>query len=619
MRKSLIISLALGMIFLSGCVQEPPEKEVIVGDQIIQKARGDRSAIASSDVERLSSAVRSFVKDPDLNLDFLDSRWNPYLDEPRGRTEGQVVNLVDYNGWLYMVALDTKKVIQIGPGPESDPDSFVDSTESYSQEQLQEQAFDWLRQRNIDLELLSENLEFDVTTKDAEGYFFRWNNPEAMEENGDMRFLQIGLRGDGSLLSYTNTLYRFFNGETDEEKTEERKSLAFNYTTDGEHVYRGDTLIPELDPVTFEVVKDRVGGDCGYFVKDKDSLFFEDDGVALKEIEDRDIQPLDIAEGKNIRYYKGEKSMYILGPNWGGCIVGFSKIEGIDPNTFQYLDGFYAKDRNHIYYLTSVLEGADLDTFEVLPDGRYAKDENKVYERGREMGAKFSAVTDYLMALFQPVGEGDELALSAGGHVWWIDEDGYSFYIPVDGHLVLSRVYDYGKEERPVAEVCFKEELEIAKEFFTDWGFRLNERNSSDSFEDDTFYDYVQAYEKGDELCTITVSPDVSGLVVACTNDLARAKKEQMPFLEALGLKDQDKVAILRAQNGDFFEVSTHWRRTGLTVILKKEEDSYRVLFTGQEAPLCRLIANEGIPSEVLKGIGDGDCYTDSGERIEAD
>jgi len=159
--------------------------------------------------------------------------------------------------------------------------------------------------------------------------------------------------------------------------------LGYNYTKDDNHVYRNDVLIPELDPETFEIIKDDIGGDCGYFIKDEDSLFFENEGKGLKKIEEKNIEPLMTIKIDNARYYKGEKDIYILGPNWGGCIIDFIKIEGVDLKTFQYLGYFYSKDKNHVYNLNEIIEGADKNSFEILPDKHgYAKDKNKVYKHG---------------------------------------------------------------------------------------------------------------------------------------------------------------------------------------------------------------------------------------------
>ena len=61
----------------------------------------------------------------------------------------------------------------------------------------------------------------------------------------------------------------------------------------------------------------------------------------------------------------------------------------IDPLTFEQLDGWYAKDKNHVYYyrptsggmLCAIIEDADAETFKML-DGQYlyAVDSDHVYK-----------------------------------------------------------------------------------------------------------------------------------------------------------------------------------------------------------------------------------------------
>jgi hypothetical protein len=61
----------------------------------------------------------------------------------------------------------------------------------------------------------------------------------------------------------------------------------------------------------------------------------------------------------------------------------------IDPLTFEQLDGWYAKDKNHVYYyrptsggmLCAIIEEADAETFKML-DGQYlyAVDSDHVYK-----------------------------------------------------------------------------------------------------------------------------------------------------------------------------------------------------------------------------------------------
>lgn len=213
--------------------------------------------------------------------------------------------------------------------------------------------------------------------------------------------------------------------------------------------------------------------------------------------------------------------------------------------------------------------------------------------------------------------------------VWWNDEEGYSILVPSTESILIATTGEGAGVGATVPDKYFSEELAIAKQVFMRRGFTQNERNSSTSTLDTRFYDYVQAYEKGDELCTVSVNPDNGSyqgsdtrtgytLEVSCGNTLATAQAQQRPFLDALEYRNKEAVVRVANQRGVFFEVSTHFRRVGQTAVLKREESGYRVLFITQEAPPCAIVDAERIPFDVLSSVGRGACYTDAGVYRDA-
>jgi hypothetical protein len=186
--------------------------------------------------------------------------------------------------------------------------------------------------------------------------------------------------------------------------------------------------------------------------------------------------------------------------------------------------------------------------------------------------------------------------------------------VPAEKSLTIHKPEE-GCLDRGLVPGIFSDELAIAKKVFQQRGFVLNGYNSSFNVLDNRLYDYVQAYKKNGEICIISVNPDCSsyegsgltmahGIYIACGNGLEKAKEKQIPFLKILDLKDKKAIVRIRKQIGDFFQVGVGYRRTGSSAIIKKEGNSYRVLFVGQEAPSCELIKKEGIPDEVLSSVG---------------
>lgn len=206
----------------------------------------------------------------------------------------------------------------------------------------------------------------------------------------------------------------------------------------------------------------------------------------------------------------------------------------------------------------------------------------------------------------------------------WNDDDGYSILVPTTKTLSIHKSEE-GCLDRDVVPNIFSEELAASKDVFEKRGFVLNNNNSSVDVSDDRLYDYVQAYVKDGEMCRITVNTDcmsykgsgfniAHGIYISCGNGLEEARAKQIPFLKALELKNKKAVVRIQNQAGEFFQVGFNFQRTGSTAVLKKEGDSYRVLFIGQEAPSCELIEKEGIPDEVLSSVGKGSCWESNGE-----
>lgn len=238
-------------------------------------------------------------------------------------------------------------------------------------------------------------------------------------------------------------------------------------------------------------------------------------------------------------------------------------------------------------------------------------------------------VTEELSASFRSIDK-NSLIQKNDYKVWWNNDEGYSLIATTTEGILVAKNADNNQVLEPtmIPGAVFKEELNVVKRIFSNRGFVLNGKNSSTSIDDQSFYDYVQAYKKGNYLCTATINSELSTypgsgfgekakmgyqLYVSCTDRMAEAETEQIPFLDALNLKNKEQVAELIGSEGDYYHVEIHGRRAGSAAIFKKENGKYRVLLVSQEAPRCSLIDKEKIPYQVLSSIGSGDCYLDDG------
>ena len=104
------------------------------------------------------------------------------------------------------------------------------------------------------------------------------------------------------------------------------------------------------------------------------------DGKVYYEPGKKEIPGVDLATFKKINTYfaKDKNRVYYLG----------KVIEGADSETFKFLGGYktltevsgYSKDNKNVYYFERRILEADPETFEVIGLTSYAKDKNNVYK-----------------------------------------------------------------------------------------------------------------------------------------------------------------------------------------------------------------------------------------------
>lgn len=188
---------------------------------------------------------------------------------------------------------------------------------------------------------------------------------------------------------------------------------------------------------------------------------------------------------------------------------------------------------------------------------------------------------------------------------WWITPDNWSILVPTKESFV-AKVLPTASTNPNKSEVT-KLNSVVRKIMLTN-GFNLNTLNSSLNESDNKFYDYVQAYEKGDTKCIVTSSPDVgygsgetksySRFTVSCFNDseLQIAYDKQVPFLK--GLNKRDAVVSNIKVNGDKASMSINWRRTGATAFMYKLGDEWKEIITGQAVPNCSELVKNNVPEK---------------------
>ncbi|MCX6734870.1 MAG: hypothetical protein NTZ25_03065 [Candidatus Peregrinibacteria bacterium] len=208
--------------------------------------------------------------------------------------------------------------------------------------------------------------------------------------------------------------------------------------------------------------------------------------------------------------------------------------------------------------------------------------------------------------------------------VWWIASDNKNILVK-DAFATSSSVPVTALEMNATQKADFEKKFNsmayVVDQSLTKNGFTKNALNSSDSLGDGKFYDYVAAYEKSPTVCTLSLNGDVGGnepnfsrdMVFSCSDQFQKYYDEQVPFLNAFYKTNKSlftgEYAVTDIKKiGEFAVVNLGARRTGLYSIFKKVNGKYQSIFSGQEAPSCKLVTQYKIPKEITKT-----CWSDDG------
>lgn len=203
--------------------------------------------------------------------------------------------------------------------------------------------------------------------------------------------------------------------------------------------------------------------------------------------------------------------------------------------------------------------------------------------------------------------EGDKLS------IWWISEDGLNI---INDNSVGIEFYSFNCESDLHSNSVFKEVTQLIgsqiDKVMIQNGYKLNQRNSSKSIDDDQFYDYVQAYERGPVKAVFTANPDCATFSseismhytfsFVFTDELETNYQEQAQYLKDLGINN----ATIHVKNkvDDFVNLNVYYRRTGHYTIAKLINGKWTELFSRQDRPSCEMVKKYSIPKDIIF-----DCY----------
>ena len=203
--------------------------------------------------------------------------------------------------------------------------------------------------------LKADGIDLKTLKKLDNGYFKDKNN------------IYYGLSGN---------LYKIKNADlqTFEVLTSPYSSSVY-FAKDKNNVYYNGKKLDGIVPNDFEQIQ-------SYFIKDKNGIYkFEES----ENEQDLKITPINAKiDFKNLKeldwkYFGDDKNIYYFDED------SFKKVDKADINSFERIDstGFF-KDKNNVYYEGEKIEGIDMNSIEVI-NGMCIKDKNSVFYEGKKL------------------------------------------------------------------------------------------------------------------------------------------------------------------------------------------------------------------------------------------
>ena len=182
------------------------------------------------------------------------------------------------------------------------------------------------------------------------------------------------LIGDNLLKDDKDVYYR--GKKIKDVKIKNFEKLGRNYWENDNKIYYRNKKIENADIMSFKVLNEDYAKDknhvyCGNEVIDPSPLLGK-----IKNPETFEFLP------NGILYGKDKYNVYYISNTMSNCFDSYyfiHEVKGINKDKVELLNDWFIKDDKNIYFKGKILEGADYNTFEVLPNGD-GKDKNRSYE-----------------------------------------------------------------------------------------------------------------------------------------------------------------------------------------------------------------------------------------------
>ena len=153
------------------------------------------------------------------------------------------------------------------------------------------------------------------------------------------------------------------------------EKLGQNYWKNENKIYYRDKKIENADIMSFKVLNEDYAKDKNHVYDGNESI-----GRGIKDPKTFEFLPNGIINAT--LYGKDKYNVYYIKNKMLNCFDSsyfIYEVEGINRDKVEVLNKWFIKDDKNIYFKGKILEGADYNTFEVLPNGN-GKDKNRSYE-----------------------------------------------------------------------------------------------------------------------------------------------------------------------------------------------------------------------------------------------
>ena len=157
------------------------------------------------------------------------------------------------------------------------------------------------------------------------------------------------------------------------------EKLGQNYWKNENKIYYRDKKIENADIMSFKVLNE-------YSAKDKNHVYIGNSNIGLWKLDKIEnpetFEFLSDTINTDSFYGKDKYNVYYINNIMSNCFDSYYfiyEVKGINRDKVEVLNKWFIKDDKNIYFKGEILESADYNTFEVLPNGD-GKDKNRSYE-----------------------------------------------------------------------------------------------------------------------------------------------------------------------------------------------------------------------------------------------